>query len=923
MLPRHALLVNIRLLLGGVLLSGITHPVQAQTKITVPPERKEFAKAWRKLPVPPITPYSGPFGGEARAFVGNLNSYGKTHRDLIKGYWDWKREIGTYDPAKDPRPINLEFEAAAIEDWRRMGYNTSYKGNTWTYRVGRYLKEIGMLGAIDQTLWGANGPPPLNYDGSEGRKQRESCGSFFHGENFQAGVDLLTNYAQQSGELDMFKVGKTYVTCSWDEVGLRTRQQLDYRPEATDEFRKFLKEVWFQDSAPGVDSNHDGRTYNAFTGESLSSWDEVQPLPLSPTYNSNPQPMDRAKWEQPGRYKLWIDFHRYFTFEFFRRVNEQASANLPGHRITCYPFSQHFICWPGANYSGGNSFYWYHRLSDVVNVEHCWPEHVAMPLNYAITDRLSRKYNNIVMGWTWFYFGKEGADMYNGPHDCARGLARMMGHRADGIHHWLYSPVYRGRDQEQRLQIAYWHNFLATHYQDFLAHSAPPQPEIAVLMPDWTGYFYRTFQYPKHDWAFTLEGLQNAQLPYEIVTEEELELEADVLNGYKVLYVIGSEWTTPTVRQRVDEFLQQGGVVMANTDSLSLDIPTGKRTDYLKKTFGVQLQHKYKNSLMPSAQTEEEAAWSASMNYWKSPFTLQGHHVHTADGYAPLWKREGDKLVQDEHVWKKLDEAMAGMPREVRGVSQSPLDMRQPPQVRYAETLAAKSVAGQTLPTWGELTVADVVRGTPIAWYGEQVCGVETDNTVWWGTRLGGDIHAMANRMAMHRGTSVCNPFLPDPPQQYDARRPYRDILAYAAEKAQVTRPVTLRRDGELPANLEVLPRVDAHGNLLVVVINHDETEATYEVEVAEKFLKPLANAEAWDLLGEKQLEAATDGKFPLHVPAWDVVVFMLGQPATLAPVKESQAALNKRDLSVPKYFRDRPELNEYEWNTPVPPIDE
>jgi len=68
----------------------------------------------------------------------------------------------------------------------------------------------------------------------------------------------------------------------------------------------------------------------------------------------------------------------YFTFEFFRRINEEATqkmnaAGKPG-RISCYPFTQHFIIWPGANQRQGNSFYWYHRLSPVVNVEHMWAD---------------------------------------------------------------------------------------------------------------------------------------------------------------------------------------------------------------------------------------------------------------------------------------------------------------------------------------------------------------------------------------------------------------------------------------------------------------------------------------------------------------------------------------------------------------------
>jgi hypothetical protein len=52
------------------------------------------------------------------------------------------------------------------------------------------------------------------------------------------------------------------------------------------------------------------------------------------------------------------------------------------------------------------------------------------------------------------------------------------------------------------------------------------------------------------------------------------------------------------------------------------------------------------------------------------------------------------------------------------------------------------------------------------------------------------------------------------------------------------------------------------------------------------------------------------------------VAVFMLGTPDGLKPIQAAQAKLNKKDLSVPQYFADRPALNEYEWGTPVPAIE-
>ncbi|MCZ7644655.1 MAG: hypothetical protein M5U26_05105 [Planctomycetota bacterium] len=926
--------------------------------------RVKLYEEWKNLKEPPVTPYDGPFGGSPRAFYGEVD-YKHPDKEIIanwKALSDYSKsgQYGRYDWTKDPRPLNAAFEEAILEDWRRMGYNCAYKGNTFTFMVGKFLKEKGMLGAIDQTLFGNGGPPPLQFDGKEGRKQREACGSFFDAGNFQKGVNTIFGMGFHYGE-HLFTVGDHRLTCSWDEVGMRTRAQMDYRDPMRAEFRKYLMEVWFQDESPDKDSNGDGRTYNAFTGETLASWDAVEPMPLSldwtqPKYNKNGTQefsalpdVDAKLFEQPGRYKLLIDFHRYFTFEFFRRINEDASKKMneagQAGRVSCYPFVQHFIIWPGSNQRHGNSFYWYHRLSPVVNVEHMWPDAPVMNLNYAITDRLAPRFKNTIMGWVWFYFGQEGADMFNGPHDCARAMARMVGHNVDGSHHWLYSPRYRGRDQGQRLQIAYWQNFFKRHYAGFLAQSEPVKPQIAMLMPDYTGYFYRLFQYPKQDFGWMGEAFQNLQYPYHILTEEELELNPQTLDDYKVLYVVGSEWSTPTIRKRIEDFIARGGVVHANVDSLSLDIPTGKRLDFLEKTFGAKLECKHKNSFFPSAASAEEAVWGLPLNRWGGPFTLQGHSVHLPEdprAWAKLWKRTGEKyvldengkpkrdemnrpilepdckivrdsegkLVRDDEVWAKLDEMLASMPRESRGLAQQPLDMRSPPAIKYPSGALAKN--------WAELATAQPVNGgKPIAFWGEKVVGIETEKTVWLGTREGMNLHAISPRMSHHRTTEPCNPFPSEIPELYESHRPYAEAVGYAARKAGVTRPVTAMRGDELPMNLEVLPRVDANGTLMVILVNHDKTEAEYDLGVDKAYLKP--GMEAFDLLNEKTVETETDGAFKLAVPAWGVAVVVLGLPERLQPLKAVQAELNKLDLSVPQYFKDRPSLNLPEHGVRVP----
>jgi hypothetical protein len=243
--------------------------------------------------------------------------------------------------------------------------------------------------------------------------------------------------------------------------------------------------------------------------------------------------------------------------------------------------------------------------------------------------------------------------------------------------------------------------------------------------------------------------------------------------------------------------------------------------------------------------------------------------------------------------------------------------MRIPPVVRYDARLTEAAPA----VSWGEIDEGEPVGDArPIAWWGRRVVGVETDGTVWLGTREGASLHAIFPRLSAHRTTEPCNPFPGELPDRYESHRPYAEALGYAARKAGVGRVATFARDGRLPMNLEVLPRVDPDGTLMVIAINHDDTDAAYDVTIDRAYVP--AGAEAWDLLMASRIEAETDGRFRTPVAPWGVSIVLIGSPARLAPIKEGQAQLASRDLGVPAYFLERPELNQDPWNTRVPPLE-
>jgi len=95
----------------------------------VEPWRVQLYENWKKLKEPPITPYEGPFGGEPRAFPDRDQAFITANKDKLteaqvnnlRARHDYRKTApdGVYDPAKDPRPINREYDRAILDDWNR------------------------------------------------------------------------------------------------------------------------------------------------------------------------------------------------------------------------------------------------------------------------------------------------------------------------------------------------------------------------------------------------------------------------------------------------------------------------------------------------------------------------------------------------------------------------------------------------------------------------------------------------------------------------------------------------------------------------------------------------------------------------------------------------------------------------------------
>jgi hypothetical protein len=103
-------------------------------------------------------------------------------------------------------------------------------------------------------------------------------------------------------------------------------------------------------------------------------------------------------------------------------------------------------------------------------------------------------------------------------------------------------------------------------------------------------------------------------------------------------------------------------------------------------------------------------------------------------------------------------------------------------------------------------------------------------------------------------------------------------------------------KDGKIPCNIEVLPRTDNAGNLMVVIINHDATDATYQVVVADPYVREKLpkKATAWNVLANTMIEEDTDGRFDMKLAPWRASVVFLGEGPVLQRIQQVQTDLLK-----------------------------
>ncbi|MCF7854052.1 MAG: hypothetical protein K9N51_04580 [Candidatus Pacebacteria bacterium] len=776
-----------------------------------------------------------------------------------------------------PKNEDERMRRTRYDDYREMGFTGIAKWDFEPPMGGDLFARNGMHGFLYQTPFKNRRKPILQRDGTPYKTPKHYyCNSVFNPANIETYQAGIIRFIENYGKLNLFKAGDTYIMSSWDETGLRTRRFMEYGYTAKSEFAAFLAEVVFKDGTPENDSNGDGHTFTRETGLSYTSWADI------------PMPVYEERYEKPGLWRLWCEFHAYYTYKVFADAENVLTKEF-GNTFDIFTFSHATIKWPGRSSTCGLDAYWQSRLDRILTVEDCHADYPGPTIHYAFTDQLSRRYRMPVMGWSWFTNDFESSRAYDAK-GTARALARAMGHNTHGLFFWVYFNGW-AKIPESRAAVAVWHRTLQAHW-DFLKHATVPAPQVAVVFPRNTGNMYKEWDYPKRDYGWTIQALSESHVPFEVIADNQVENEPDILNDYKVLIIPTATWESPMFLKRVQHFVERGGYVYTNGDSLMAST-SGEPASVLGDIFGIRPEKKYKALIQPTFDSPEEHAWA--MEQKKHPPRIKhngaagGESYRRADNYEPAVFTEEDF----ERASRDLP-ATSGTGLEQQLVSPA------------KEQLIVGSTAD--IPEQHR-TFHDIVTGTPstgakaLAAYRGGVCAVETERTLWLGFRPGFDLACRFPKKQMFLWGEPVWPFDNTIQQKAagTARSSARQWLTRILRKARLEPVFDIRQNGQPAPYLELLNRETPAGDGLLIVINHEDASGVHTLASA----RLTAAATAHNLSADSPLQLDAAGRYAVAIEPGGVVLIVYGSDTF---VQERAAAHRAIDRTV----KDMPILPGY-----------
>ncbi|MFA6291067.1 MAG: hypothetical protein WC637_04760 [Victivallales bacterium] len=772
-----------------------------------------------------------------------------------------------------PKNTDEKMRAKRFEDYLEMGFTGIYKLDGEQPYAGKLFLDKGMHGFMFQTRFVNRREPVIGSDGKPAwfrpaRASHPYSKSIFSTENAKCYYDWTTEFAKGYGLENLFSAGDTIVMTSWDETGLYSREAIEDGYTAKDEFIKYLTEYVYRDKGPGEDSNRDGRTFNSETGLDLKSWQEVQ------------LPDIKERYEKPGLWRLWIDFHGYYTNLFFLRGGRHVSDGIQ-RDVELFPFAHSTIKWPGASSMKGLDLYCQAKMHRLLTVEDCQSDYPGSTIHYSFTDQLSRRYQRPVMGWSWFW---PNADRHSDPLMAGRALARAMGHNVHGLLFWIYKPEW-AKKPEMRSAVAYWHHSFQAHW-DFLKNATVPKPQAAVLFPRNTGNMYPNYEYPKLDYGWTIQALSEAHIPFEVVADNQLESEPEILDDYKALIIPTAAWESKRFLDRIEKFIANGGFVYTDADSLMIDNGTGLTVPSLIRLFGIKPLKKYKGLFSPGYDSVSEYQWASEFAAkWQSPTWEKDSH-----GYIPDVLSSCSPLVIDDTDLKLLRDKLPA--RSGTGLPQSLIDPRQP------QLIMAEANSG-SLPdkhrTFHDIITGEAVSGVKVlASYGTEVCAVETAQTVWTGFRPGFDHACIFPLEEMRKWGEPVWPFDKNLSANAAQRAGARQWITRIIEKAGIKAPLELTLDGKPCPWIEILIRQDLAGNAMIFLINHEMISGEYLIGgILTNNPRHVGN-----LMDGNKIKPDAEGRIKVKIPPGDVILLASGDADF---VTKRIAAQQK----VPKKYKD------------------